>query len=421
MHKKKWHQLIWLCLLWFSDLAHAEDVRFRGDLYLSTGLTQVKEKEPLNLGNRVLEIPKQLSTLEFRPDLKWQAHAEHFFVLRSSHDYRLGKIDYSMPTADKTISEGKTDLTDFFLSSDWGPYVGTVIGLQNYQWGPGEFYSPSNPFFHFQSEQKKFFYKEKGKVLARLNLSFSQHFNVVGLVEFMDNREAVWMAEQEFESKAAVKFDYQFENPINSLSILVGKGDQQIYFVGAHGTYSPVDGASVYFDGKVTQRRIIYLPTKNVFGLYDMEKIEDHMTDPLILIGTRFEGRVDFRQEFLFHEGGYSDDEWRLAKKSAQTLSPYLEKNISRFYKPGLELKRKAYAYSSLRIPNLGSQDQATIFLRLISSMSENSQLGQLSYEHNLTESMVGSLEYSKSYGAEQTEFHLVTDEQFSAGLRYAF
>lgn len=407
--------------LFFGELGASEEFKFRGDFFLSSSLTSVKNKQPLNSGNRSLEIPQQTFIGEVRPDLKWDFAENHFFVLRSSHDYRLGNIELTLPTEEKSISKGKTDLTDLFFTSDWTETFSTVIGLQSYQWGPGEFYSPTNPFFHFQSEQKKFFFKEKGRVLARANWNISDQLIAVFISEFMDNREEPWMTESDFEKKTAVKIDYQFFNPIHSIAFLYGKGDQNLSFFGAHGTYSPAEGISVYVDAKFTQGQKAFFPKKNIFGLYDLEKSDDTSIYTTSLVGFRFEDNFDFRQEFLSYDAGYTDEEWKNAKRSASSLSLNLPKNVSRFYKPGLEFKRKNYSYTSLRIPNLGSKDSMTISFRVLASLSENSQLPQLAYEHNLTDAMVGTVEYSRSMGNDDTELNLLTDDQISAGIRYAF
>lgn len=417
MHK----QNLFFILFLVCQQSFAADLKFRGDLFFSTTRTGIKTNQKLNTGNRVLEQSEQLSILELRPDFKWQVTEEHFFVLRSSHDYSYGTIPLQSPAETKTLSQGRSDLTDFYFSSDWGAVLTTVVGLQNYQWGPGEFYSPTNPFFHFQPDQKKFFFKEKGKVLARANLSLSDRVGIVLITEFMDNNEAKWMAEENFDSKSVIKLDFQMENPSNSVSLLYGQEDKHILFIGAYGAYSPVEGFSLYMDSKFSQGRKTFLPQKNTFGSYDMAKTDETAFYGTTLIGARYEDNFDLRQEFLFHEPGYTDQEWSNAKKSASTLSLNLLRNISRFYKPGLEFKRKTYSYTSLRVPNLGPKDEGTLYMRWMASLSENSQLAQLAYEHNLTETMVGSLEYSRSFGDEDTELNLLTDDQISAGLRYAF
>ena len=43
------------------------------------------------------------------------------------------------------------------------PKLSFTAGLQTYQWGPAELINPSNPFYHFQSQQGTFGFKSKGK------------------------------------------------------------------------------------------------------------------------------------------------------------------------------------------------------------------------------------------------------------------
>jgi hypothetical protein len=375
-----------------------------------------------NPGNRTLELPTWQQTFELRPDLQYQFSNNDVVVLRSRHLFQSTQIELTGPPEMKTTNQGRSDLSDFYWSGPISEETTYTLGLQNYQWGPGEILSPSNPFFHFNSEQRSFFYKEKGRVLLRANWNPSQKWSVVTIIEPMTNREAHWIADDTFDSQGAVKVEKQFDNPIDSLAIVLGKIEERTHFVAEHGNWSPAEGYSLYFDMRHQIGDFHYKHYTDISGFLYLDRKNDNPTQilTLALVGFRWEGRVDFRQEFIFNEPGYNKTEWAAVLQSVSIASPFLSQNLGRFFQPGLELRTKSYSYSSIRIPDLGTNNQISVSARLLVSLSENSNVLQLNYEHNLSDAMVASAEVIAIFGQANSEFRLLKEGQASLGLRWS-
>lgn len=414
----------WLGMfLLLSSLTWAQN-SYRFEIYGSSTYNDVNDRSEFNPDNAVLEQPEWAHVLELRPDLSFQLHENHSLVVRSRHFLSAYEREYQNPTRQRTSILSESDLSDFFFSSQWKNNFSTDIGLQNYQWGPAEIFSPSNPFFHFNNAQRSFFYKEKGRVLVRANWNpdpETSKWSVVGLYEPTDNRDPFWTADRDFKPKSALKIERQFENPVNSLAFVVGQGEESKNFFGEYFTWSPKEGISLYADVKHQQGRTNWVPTQDNFGFYNMTESDSERLYTLGIFGFRWEGRVDFRQEFIWNEAGYSRSEWKNAKSAGLTLSPNILQNLRRFSAPGLEFYTKAYSYTSLRIPDLGKRQATSAAARWLSSMSENSSVLQLNLEHNWSDSTVLQAEVLEFMGEQGSEFRLINDRQVALGFRWSY
>ncbi len=416
-------KIYFLFFVIFSSTSFAESI-FRFDIYGSTTNQKWNSDSPFNTDNNVLEVPTWIHTLELRPDIQIGISDNHSIVLRSRHFAQAFETSYENPDKVKKHTEGDSDLSDLFFSSTWSAALSTTIGLQNYQWGPAEIFSPSNPFFHFNNSQRSFFYKEKGRVLARANWNPNpdkNNWSVIGIYEPIDNNTAYWVADKEFKPKSAVKVEYQFDNPANTIAVIGGQGESQRGFIGEYFAWSPVEGYSLYADMQHRSGRSNYVPEQNGFGFYDLVNSEDDKTFTLAVLGFRWEGRVDFRQEFIFNEAGYDKDEWKQARLSATTISPNVLSNAKRFSFPGLEFRTRTYSYTSLRIPDLGKTRMTSVSARWLSSLEHNSSALQLNYEYNWSDNLVLSAEAVEFLGSSSGEFRVFTDRQVSLGFRWSY
>ncbi|HRO66886.1 MAG TPA: hypothetical protein PL182_04920, partial [Pseudobdellovibrionaceae bacterium] len=141
----------------------------------------------------------------------------------------------------------------------------------------------------------------------------------------------------------------------------------------------------------------------------------------LAVAGFRYEGRADFRQEFIYNQSGYDKDQWEQATKAITDLSPYILSNLAAFARPGLELRSRAYSYTSIRIPDLGPRDTISLSARALVSLVQDSGALQLNYEQNLNDEMVLSGETTNFFGRKNTEFTFLKSHQYSIGLKYSF
>jgi hypothetical protein len=415
--------IIFLALI--SVTANAE-YSLRGDIFAAVENQSVNKNSPINSNNSNLQIPENKQLLEFRPDFSIDISDNQSLTLRSRHILFFEQTNFYETQPVKEKSEIDNDLTDLFISSNWNETLSTTLGLQNYQWGPAEIFSPTNPYYHFNNSQRSFFYKEKGQVLLRGNLNFpleTQNLSVVLMHEPMSNLEQHWTADQKFSEKSVLKFELQFENPSNVLALMVGRIDQEKIFIGEYFNWSPSEALSIYADIQHRQGNYHYSPSDNGIGGFDMEIKEPDSKDysTFLVAGFRWEGRFDFRQEFIWNESGWSKNQWSQSLLAATSLAPNLIQNANRFARPGLEFRTQSYSYTSIRIPDLGSAKEMSVAIRSLISLTQDSSAAQLNWEYNANDRTVLSAEAVLFGGAKNTEFTLLADTQISAGLKWSF
>lgn len=416
-------RIIFFVVIFALAKSFAENV-YRFEVYGSSTNRDWNVLSPFNPDNSILGIPTWTHTLELRPDIQLNFSDNHSLILRSRHFFQSFETQYTNPEKTKTSDDDESDLSDLFFSSVWSGNFATTIGLQNYQWGPAEIYSPSNPFFHFNNNQRSYFYKEKGRILVRANWNprpETTNWSIVAIYEPENNQTPYWVADKKFKPKSALKIEYQFENPANSIAIIGGEGEDAKSFFGEYFTWSPSEGKSLYLDAQHRMGRGNYVPARNGFGLYDLVTVKENKTFTTAVIGFRWEGRVDFRQEFIFNEAGYNADEWRQARASGTTLSPNLLQNSKRFGAPGLEFRTQAYSYTSLRVADLGVSRMASVGARWISSLMHDSGALQMNFEYNWNDSTVLSVETLQYIGSPFGEFRLMDNKQASVGFRWSY
>ena len=394
-----------------------------GNIFVSYTGSDVVDDSFLNPGNRGALVPDSQLVTELRPEFIYQTESGLAFVLRSRHLGSYDETRLTAPDEHRSRVEGHSDLSDAFLSWNVADTLSTTIGLQNYQWGPAEIASPSNVFFHFNNEQRSYYYKEKGRMLARVNWTPRPDWSLILIAEPMDNRQMNWVYDREFKPQSAFKVEKQFENPANSMALIAGNMEGRSDYVGEHFNWSPVEGYSLYGDFRQQRDETHYKPMEALGGfvrLTDEEAARGNWAT-LAVVGFRFEGRADFRQEFIYNQSGYDKDQWKQVNRSVTELSPYLLQNLSAFSRPGLELRSRSYSCTSIRIPDLGPRDTISFSARVLASLVQDSGAVQLNYEQNLNDEMVLSAETTNFLGHKNTEFTLLKNHQYSLGLKYSF
>lgn len=391
------------------------------EIYLLGNSTTISDSA-LNPDNRYLSIPQKTATLEFREDLTISYMDATRFVLRPRLILDTQEIRYTNPFELRTKMHSRPDLTDAFAETQWMDSFSTTIGLQVYQWGPAELISPSNPIYHFNTSQRSFFYKEKGHVLARANLTFG-NLSVVGLGEVTSNNEPYWIADKKFSPQMLVKTEWRFENPSNYVGVVLGQQEQNHGFVGEYLVFYPAEGFSVYLDSRQTQGITTYQPVPNGFNGYDLEEDEDlkKQSVTLTVTGLRYEGSVDFRLEYVSNPAGYDSEEFKKAKAAVTQISPNLASNVQRFGRSGLELPGKNYLYASARFTEFLSIRDFNFYLRYLLSLQDSSGSFQTGFDKVMTDAMVFYFEGSASQGEQDSELTLLNRLQLTAGMRWTF
>ncbi len=408
-----------LFFLFFSSISLAQFAS-RLEVYGSADHKQILNDSLINSQNSVLKLPDQSQTLEIRPDLQWQLSEPFNFVIRSRHLLQRTQIPLESE-ADQTTLLGISDLTDLFLSLQATDQTSFVVGLQNYQWGPAEILSPSNIFYHFKNDQRSYYYKEKGRVLLRANHSLNEKTQVTIISEPTDNRTQNWVAEVDFKPQSAFKIERQLETPVDLAALVIGNSGPKGQYIAGHFNYSVQETYSFYADAKIEQDGSYYFisPTSNNLILSTTDS--DRPAKALSVVGIRYEGEFDFRQELILNEAGFSRSDWNKAKLAITTLSPSLVANLNRFNRSGLELLSNAYSYTSLRFPDFGQSNQIHTSTRWLKSLVQDSSVLQLNLEYDFSDAVVISSELLLPIGQKDTEFKLLQGHQFTLGFKATY
>jgi len=391
----------------------------RFEIYGSIEQKEILKNSLINPQNSVLKLPDQIQTFEVRPDLQWQLGEALNLVVRSRHLLQQNEIPKG-----KDPLEGISDLTDLFFSYQHSDQTTLVLGLQNYQWGPAEILSPSNVFYHFKNDQRSYYYKEKGRVLLRVNHSLSEKTQLTLVSEPVDNRTPNWVAEVDFNPQSAFKIERQLSTPVDLVALIVGQSGSNGQYLATHFNFSIQETYSFYADVKIEKNGSYYNPQLVSPGTYDLVLStlnSDRPGQTLAVVGFRLEGEFDFRQEMIMNEAGLSGSDWNRTKLAITTLSPSLVANLNRFNRSGLELLSNSYSYTSIRFPDFGTTKQIHTSTRWLKNLVQDSSVLQLNLEYDFNDWMVLSSELLLSLGEKDTEFQLVQGHQVSLGFKATF
>ena len=406
-------------LFLFLQVANA-DLRYSFDSYLSAQKNEVINSS-INPYNKVLVLPSEELNLDLRGELKWRT-AKSQTLLRPRW---VGQVRQSKDQlSDEVIQKEKSNfnLTDAFWEYNWNSVLTTTIGLQVFQWGPAEFLNASNPFFHFNSQQKSLFFKEKGQVLWRSNVSLNKENNIVVIFLPVSNNESEWIEEDQFQSKALIKYEKSWSGTLNSVGIIAGSEEKKNLFLGEYFNFSFYEGASLYADIKHSQKKINYEPVFNGLS-YDMlyiNEVSQSWTN-LVVVGLRWESSFDYRIEYIYNSAGFNSTKLKNAIESAsnQISLNYLQ-NLKRFFRPGLELLGQNYIYSSFRIADpFGSKD-LNFYIRDLFSLQDQSNQLQFELDKSFLNSWTAYANQTLSYGDQDSEFRLTNAWSFLLGLKYS-
>jgi hypothetical protein len=396
------------------------EVRWTFDSYLY-GDQQKITTSSLNPGNGVFQQPQTIYNWDSRLDFKWLIN-DGKIIARPRWTLTQDKAKNDLTSEEKTTTLGKIDLMDGFYEQIWNRKTSTTIGVQVYQWGPGELFNPSNPFFRFNNQQQTYTFKEKGKVLARLNYSFDIERSLLLIAEPVSNNEPYWLEGQDFKPQFVVKYEKNRKNTRNNYAFLLGREAQNATFIGEYAQYEFKSGLSAYLDFKHSQGLVHYAPKPNASGSYDMLLQGESSKDisHLGLVGFRYEGDVDFRIEYLYNSLGYNKDEYDAAVSSAGNfMSPNYVRNIRRFLYSGLNLMTQHYIYASLRVTDPGHLKDLNLYLRTLNSIQTTSNMVQTEFDKAVGNAFVIFGSYSIFTGKEDSEFRLLDDWRAQLGLKY--
>ncbi len=398
---------LFFCVFIFTMYAHAE-YSWSYDAFISG--TQRSISDSTINPNNIFNFYSAASQVDQRAEVKWTEDDT--------------KIVFRPRWISETHQSDQIDISDLFYEQLWltgSKSLSTTLGLQSYQWGGAEALNPTNPFFHFDLNQRGTFFKEKGHVLARLDYSIGDQNNFSVVIEPISNNASFWIAEKNFTAQGILKFEKSFTGSRNLIGAVVGKSDQSQFFFGEEFTYEIVDGITTYLDTKQSYKNRNYRSVQT--GLvYDMAEVENESLQNFLVYGLRYEGDFDVRAEYIYNQAGYTQDEYDGAVLSAANfLSPRYASNLQRYLKPGLELLRQNYLYISIRKSDPLNIKDFNIYLREMYNLDNYYGFVQIEFDKAISNNFTILGSASKFFGDIDSEFGRFSEQSLNLGLKLSF
>jgi len=400
--------------LLFLVLANAETT-YRLENYLYYTNNTVADAS-VNPGNQIFLLPSELLTADLRAEAKWRGEKNQI-IIRPRYRAERSRTETSGLSSEK--SESDWNITDAFWESQLNENVSLTAGLQVYQWGPAELLNPSNPLFHFNSRQRSFGYKEKGKVLLRGNYTLGKLDNFVFLIEPVSNNEPGWV-EGDFTPKALIKYEHQSEETASHIGVVIGQDEKEKKFFGSYFNWQFSEASSLYADAKTTEEEIGYKAIQ-AGPFYNLVAPADQKEWPVLAVtGLRWEGDFDIRGEYIYNSAGFTEEEWHSVLNSlANPLNPEYANNFRNFQKSGLELPGKHYCYVSFRVNEPFDYSDLNIYLRDLYSLQDYSSQIQFEFDKAIGDAWVMFGSASAAIGRNEAEFKLLNKWQALIGVKW--
>ena len=409
-------RIIFLIFL-ISEFSRA-DIGYSLDSYLFFNKFQIADSI-INPNNSVLKTPSEQTDLDVRAEIKWKSGLDRLIVRPRYTGYYKSYTVTAVGSSSE--SKGEIDLTDAFYEKYWSSKISTTLGLQVYQWGPAELLNPSNPLFHFSTQQRAAFYKEKGKVLLRGNYSFNRENSLVLIAEPISNAEPEWIAETDFNPKAIIKYERLFSGTANQIGLVAGIEEKKNLFFGQYFSLTFADSFSFYADVKESKKNLNYIPEWNGSD-YDLVSSEAFPLEwaTLGVAGIRWEGDFDVRLEYIYNGAGFDREQLNQAILSVSNFfNPNYLRNLERFRRIGLEFYGKNYTYFSLRKSDPLDIKDLNIYFRNFLSLQDQSGLTQIEADYSLLDSWQILTQIGFVNGNLDSEFRLTNDWQFLLGVKW--
>jgi hypothetical protein len=406
----------------FIPAAQAADYKFSLEDYMDLHVRSHSDSN-LNPNNHLFQLEDAGATNDLRPEVKLTT--EHTTsVIRPR--WIFSRWQWSEAESSYQKAAGRLDITDAFVEIRVTDSIRSTAGLEDFQWGPAELSNISNPLFHLNTMSRSSFYKEKGVATLRLSLDFTDLWNNMLIINPVSNNEPAFQEGQNFQPSGFIKSEIRSANDNGSsdgqtyLGVLGGTQPDARKFFGEYFSTRFDSGWSFYLEARhpFGQRRF-ELQTKSGIKTDQLISNENGM-NTLSLAGLRWEGRVDARLEYFYNSDGFNSRDFRDQVDTLKSPSPETPLNYSRFLRPGLELYGQAYAYLSLRIPDLGKSNNLQLALRSLVSLQDGSSIAQISVDKPLNDSFVGLIEAFTSIGGNDQELTLLDRTAIIAGAKWS-
>lgn len=357
-------------------------------------------EETTNPENRVYQVPLASYLLEFRPELVGSFKKTYKFVLRPRGFAQLDHRERESYAFAKQETNAEAFVNEAYFAGSPTDAWQYVIGAQNFQWGPAELASPSNPFFRDLGLEKTYFFETRGRALVRVNYSPSRQLSIIMLGEPIPNGEVRPQADKDFQRKSLIKMEYSDLSQTNYLGVTasVTKGDRAEF--GAYGNYEVATAFTAYFDlmNRVGSR--IFYPIIDETGASFVQNLyADDTRYTTAVLGLRYvtERSWDIRFEGFKDESAWTEQQSELAR-SVLFASP-TSRALQLYLAPGSFFPGREFLYASLRIPDWGWKDSLSLSLRNLHSLTDNTEKIQATLDTYLNDHLVASTGLTYSLG----------------------
>jgi hypothetical protein len=379
------------------------------DWYFGYKSVDLKNFSGLKVGSSMNPSPASLIS-----DLRWSYQLQN-----EQWSYQL------TPRLNVSSSRETKGEAELFMQDAYGQWSNSNhqlrLGIQNFQWGPAELLSPSNPIFAFDSSQRWFFYQQRGRSLAKWHWTIDKSWAFSAVSEVANNGEVPPIENENFRANALVKLETRSSSGQNYIGLIAGVTPEEKTFWGEYFAYYFTDSFSIYNDSRFVRGNSAYFPVITSTGVeLQQTRSADSNYYPLAITGFRWETSTDLRLEYVYNEYGMSRSDWQQTLFSIIAPTPYQIANQKRFERNGHSIPGKNLLYLSWRVPDLGPRGIYSLHLRALRSLDDQSGNLQSALERSLGEAFTVYASAAQFYGASDSFFGSSIYYELVAGLKWS-
>lgn len=379
-----------LWALFFPRSAFA--LSYRGTLgWVNLGVYSEPAETVLNPKNAVLKIPNAEFLSEWRPNILVNLLKNRVSLVANPRVRLL--IDKS-----KVDSKWEDDFTQVYsfwnaayFTASFPKGVQFAYGIQNYEWGPAELYSPSNKVFTQAGYLKGLNFESHGKELARVNITYNRNSSLVMLallndVKSYDSILPRFQRKTTFENFGVAKYEFSSDSGEQLIGLVGGAGMESKWHGGGYFAFK-FGGFSLYYDGVVNERKdVVYPKFEDSFSRYEMRNEKSLAFLSVPGLRYEFENGNDIRMEYYHNSIGYDEKDIVDSLRVVTSPSPFAEFNLATYLNPQFSLQAKQYVYGSMRLPSVGFGEHLTLSIRHLFSLTDKTNHSVLAMDIPVTD-----------------------------------
>lgn len=365
----------------------------------------------LDVDNSHLKIKNTELISQINLELKLTFFNATSFVSRS-HSFLIANqqlTKQTVPTSTSTQS-GQVYHSEAFIRQDYNEELNATLGLINFQWGPAEFASFSNPLFTISPNKNLLTHINHGRKIAQLSYTPSAQLNLMYMYEVANNPLIEKLDQSnDFKPTQLFKSEYISESDANNyVGLTAFQNSTEKTKFGFYGNYQINEEYSVFTDSLLTLKN----DKTNQSTADEFTSSNSSKDQYQAIFGFRHSGDWDKRIEYIKNSNGLTKEELANTIAGIISLHQYLNTDFSEVFKNGFPLYGKDYLYLSLRILDAFSIIESQFYVRYLNSLQDNSSQAQVSLEWNVGESSIAQIQYMQNLGQKNTEFNMTKSSQ---------